>query len=243
VCGDLGSDEKLSKVFTEYGTELDSNIVSWYWADANNENEYKVGFKRTSEITRNVVDDLIIVLQDHNISLIDPVVFEKKLPSIKNIFIPSSSFFNCVPPNWGFWDEFTISFDDDFQWNEIDHWQVSNCEILKWAPSKDRRGIYGTRYFLHKGFDQLAELSQSYARLWMFYLLNRKDIMRRIWVDDNMIWTPVELPDPHQHWLQLISEDWYREKHLRKYILKSDPEPIVSRLNYTLGLHLIPHQP
>jgi hypothetical protein len=66
---------------------------------------------------------------------------------------------------------------------------------------------------------------------------------KMVWIKDQNIWVPIEIPDPHQHWLQLISEDWYREGQYRRYILARDPEPVPKRLNETLGLRIVSGQP
>lgn len=241
LCGDPRLDSKIDGILRSKGCNMEEKYVSWHLETDFEQKVQNVGLQRSCFLSSTAL--IKNLSHEFGIPIIYPKIFEENLPSIKTLPFPPRSHFNATAPVWGFWDTYIPEHREEERWKEIKNWAIENCTILRWLPSRDKRGQYGIRYFLHNGHKHLSELNCLYASLWLFRLDYKHRCPRKLWINEQSIFTPDNIPDSHKHWLQLISINWCRTKQFIKYKLACEPKKILDRLHETLGLQIVSGQP
>jgi len=234
ICGDRILDQSIDQKIQKLGLKLNIKFMNWYWETDEEQKLKTVGFRRTVSFQSEIYFELANIFSDNQVPLVTPKQFCDKLPKITDITIPPESQFNISPPNWGYWYIYNSSLSSLNRWEPIEFYSKPENYLFKWQPSEDWRGESSKRFFIHKGLDHIAEIDSSSARLWMFYLDSQNKNQRTVWTSDEAIFVPMEIPEPYQHWLQLISIDWNREKGFRKYHLLEDFQQVAEILKNSL---------
>lgn len=239
VCGDLRTDSLFSNHLGARRDRYQFQVVQHKWKKNNAfDLPLYIGLRRTVICASENQASFEEFVHEKGISLISPQEITDTLPSISRLMLPPRDAYKVIPPSWGIWFIYRPANNRLDRWGEIKNWLDSDVfSILRWQSSDDWRGEQSARFFLRQGNERLHELSPSTARLWMFYQDQQNHNNKNFWVVDKTIWVPLEIPHPHQQWLQLISSSWERLNNLRKYSLIGKPEEeAASILQSTLAI-------
>lgn len=235
IFGSPRMDEFIDKQAQRLGSRLEHELVQWHWEMGSSEAP-SVGLKRKVRIKESDVTEMVSLLKKADIPVVDTMRFLERLPSLERVNLPPHSSYQALPPSWGMWDMHDSLASGSDRWTSIEHWDSIDAGLLRWRPTDDWRGERSTRIFYHSGLDLFAEMDTSSGRLLAFYLDRLAANVRSAWIKDSTVWVPAAIPDAHQHWMQLVSEDWNRRGDLREYRLASDPRLVRRGLQNTLGL-------
>ena len=235
IFGSPRMDEFIDNQAQPLGSRLELELVQWHWEMRSSEAPF-VGLKRKVRLKKNDEREMVSLLKKAGIPVVDTMRFLERLPSLERVNLPPHSSYKALPPSWGMWDMHDSSASGSDRWTSIEQWDSIDAGLLRWRPTDDWRGERSTRLFYHSGLDLLAELHTSLGLLLSFYLDRLAANVRSAWMKDSTVWVPAAIPDAHQHWMQLISEDWNRRGDLREYRLASDPRLVRRELQNTLGL-------
>lgn len=196
--------------------KFETVLKKWVWEKSESTN---IGFQNQIIFNNEILEFVITKMTDLSIPLVSIDDICAKLPKINDLLFPPKNSFNVDFPRWGFWSKYDPSILENNRWMEIDDLLVYPQGLLMWQQNNDWRGKNSRRYFLNSSYEKYAELSESTAILWTYYLDYLESNPRNILINDGFIYTPNEMPDPYIQWLQAIASDWQREGDFNKYYL------------------------
>jgi len=227
LCGNPAQDNRIRDIVEQNNGTYLEEITGWEWENAKLVDKQTVGIKRFGIIPSASMDTIFEQLDKLGIKIIRPEKFEDSLIDVGEINHPPINIhLQTKLPSWGSWEEYhsTKSYKD--QWTLVDRTDPSTESIYRWRSNAEVKGELSKRYFLADGFRELIEIPSSFAMYWQRKLDHKYNKSKSIWVSDNILWTPEEIPFDYQHWLQLNSSFWQREKGLHKYKIESDIEKV-----------------
>lgn len=238
VCGDERAKRVVENEMKKINCSMSITKPGWHWGASDDQRSKSIGFRRTIIFPTSKHASVMSQLSTLGIPVITPKDFREKLPSIKNVCIPPVTYFSVRPSSWGSWYKYDSTILSHNRWKPIENIFLHDRGLYKWLPSEDFRGELSSRYFYHNNYENVAELTSSLARLWMYYLDFEEGNSRSIWISDRTVFVPLEIPEPHQHWLQLMSEDWRREENFRRYMVLENTREIAEVLSRTLHVKM-----
>lgn len=239
VFGNPHKDGDIASLARLLHGEFESTYVPWYWQERYR-NVHNVGWQRHALVPRHVISDLVSSLREIGVRVVDPTSIRDNLPSIHAVLVPPKSVFQAHLPTWGTWAQYQPLLLSHDRWESVDPPLVpKTLTVYRWLPSRDLAGDLLERYFLglpaNAHSKDIAEISRSSARMWMFFLDHQADNPRSMSVENGVAIIPSELPDPHRHWLELSSSRWFKEGPMRRYELATDAADVINTLHATLG--------
>ena len=241
ICGDIRLDDDIDRVLKPIGYKLKSRMVPWSWKSRDSNKVQFVGLRRNIDFP--IVEKELVFreLSQLSISIVNPNDIRDKLPSIHQLCMPPKTSYLSIPPSWGYWSVYNPKISDPDRWVEINNWQREQFCLLKWKADIDLRDEQGARYFLHSGFDRMAELSRQSAYIWMAYQDYQNNNPRDVLICKDYLLTPSEIPEAHQYWLQLLAENWHKtqQNRMRKYSLLFDPQGVARTIENSLGMQIV----
>ena len=214
--GDISISEFRQRFEKSKDIKFKTILKKWPWEGHESVN---IGFQSFLYFNRSYLEYVISILGEFSISLVSANDICLKLPKIDDLLIPPKSSFNIDFPRWGVWLGYNPSIIANKRWTILNEISTHPRGLLKWQPNSDWRGENSKRYFFNNNHGKYAELSESTAILWTYYLDFEETNPRNILIGNDFICTPYELPNSYIQWLHVISSDWYGEGDYKKFFI------------------------
>jgi hypothetical protein len=214
--GDLPIQELRQKFEEIEEIKFETELKKWPWEKNGSTN---IGFQSSLYFDKNLLDTVGTRMTDLSIPLVSIANICSKLPKIDDLLFPPRSSFDVDFPRWGIWSKYNPSILGNNRWVNIDNILAHPPGLLMWQQNNDWRGKNSRRYFLNNSYEKYAELSESTAILWTYYFDCVESNLRHIFIGDDFIYTPFEIPNPYIQWLQAVASDWHGEGEYKKFYI------------------------